>query len=200
VWHHWYDPTGLLTFSYDGHATNVMNAFQNGTGSPTSLFGYYAQRKITVKVYDMMDLKPREVRGTAVHTPTTWSSSPLGPREIAVPLRYYAHRNLVGQRGRMFIGPWVLSLLLETVDTPTIGVRLLDLAQALAAIGGANTSWCMHSDKQDVLNAPGSPGGTSVAAWHDITYAWVNDQWAHMTTREHVELARVHAEITPGIP
>lgn len=200
VWHHWTNVTGETSFDYDGHATNVANVFQHGTNDPVHGFFFYQQRKIHVKTYSMNDMKPRPILGEHTLTPTTWSSSALGPREIAVPMRYYATRNLKHLRGRLFIGPFANSLLTETVDQTAIARRTLDLAEALAAIGGVNTSWCMHSESQDVLNGPGSPGGTTTAAWHDITHAWCNDQWAHMESRQHVELARTNMDITPGIP
>lgn len=200
VWHHHTTIGGIAgPFDPDGHALNVANAFQHGTGTGTPFFTYN-QRQIVTKVYNMDDLKPRPVIGTHTLAPAGgYASTALGPREIAAPLRYYAGRNLKSLRGRLFIGPWMNSVCFETFDSGHRS-QLLDLAHALAAIGGANMSWCMHSEKEDILNAVDSPGGTTKAAWHDITHAWVNDQWAHMKSREHIEMARSNTDITPGIP
>jgi hypothetical protein len=200
VWHHHTTIGGIAgPFDPAGHAANVINAFKTGTGGSTP-FSFYQGRKMTAKVYDMAAMKPRPVLAENIYTPASYESGIFGPRELAIPLRYYADRNLPSQRGRLYIGPWLYTYVQDPFDTAGSGGRLLDLATALAAIGGANMSWCMHSEKEDLLNAPASPGGTTVAAWHDITYAWVNDQWAHMVSREKAEASRVHVAITPGIP
>lgn len=199
VWHHHSDEAGSLgPFDPAGHATNVLTAFKRG--SSANLFQTYLGRQITVRVYNMGDMKPRPVLAEAIWTPSSWETTPLAPRELAVPLRYYADRNLVGQRGRIFIGPWINTLVQELVNDTRNALSLLDLAVGLAAIGGVQMSWCMHSAKQDLLDVPASPGGTTPAAYHDITYAWVNDQWAHQSEREQAEITRYHQAITPGLP
>ena len=200
VWHHHSDESGTLgPFDPDGHARNVNEVFQHGTGTSGTPFNTYANQMITTKVYNMDQAKPRPILGEYVFNPVTYNSLELGPRELAVPLRYYATRNLKKLRGRLFIGPWIQADVHETVNTTQFD-QLLDLGTALGAIGGAQMSWCMHSETDDVLNAPGNPGGTTKSAWHDITYVWVNDQWAHMKSREKDELGRWGRAITPGLP
>jgi len=197
VWHHNIS-FSTSDFDYQGHCDNIANCFLHGTNGSSHFF-LYTSRKIHVKVYEMQDLKPRPVRGETILTPTSWDTTAIAPREIAVPMRYYAGRNIKGKRGRLFIGPWDMSQIAETVD-PLFQTSLCDLATALGAVGGANTSWVLHHPSLDVLDAPGSPGGTTPAAYSDITAAWVSDLWAHMESREQPEGHRTTVSITPGIP
>lgn len=192
VYHHHSDEVGALgPFDPVGHATNVANAFHNGTGAG-SPFDSYQNMKITARVYDMSQAKPRPVLGEFVITPTTWSSATLAPREVAVPLRYYAARNLVGLRGRLFIGFQLVSNMGEFVGT-VLANKILNLGTALAAVGGVQTSWVFASSLGTLI-------GTTGFSFHDITNIWVNDQWASVKSREAAEQTRHTATVTPGLP
>lgn len=203
LYHHHSDEGGTLgPFDWNGHATNVLQVFEHGTGVGTYHWSAYSGRAITVKCYDMSDMKPRPERGIASYVPTSWSSVVMGPRELAVPLRYYCTRNLKSQRGRMYLGPFDMTFIEELVadDGPHLMTQVLDLGSAIGSIGGAQTSWVLYRPTKDPPNAPGAPGGTLSAAYLDITEIWVNDQWAHQESREHVEITRRTASITPGLP
>jgi hypothetical protein len=174
--YHAYTPSG--TPPYSTFATAVMSAWLNGSGtSPTYPWASYINRGLTLKVYDMADAKPRPVRAQVVHTPTTWETYALGPREVAIPLRYYCTRNVVRSRGRLYLGPWAAgtTTMGETVSN-IFQQTCLDLGLGLATVPGASYVWCLYSDTD--------------AAYKQITNLWVNDLWAHMTSREHVEAAR----------
>jgi hypothetical protein len=202
VYHHAIDTGGvLLDFDWNGHATNVANAFSHGhTGGSYTPFGVYNGRDITVKTYDLADDEPRPVKGSH-HIPVgTWESGTLGPREVAMCMRYFGPRNLPSQRGRLFIGPWLQTALQETVNVAFSG-QLLNLGEALGAIGSVNTSWVLASTKPPWdVNYHTTSGAPSGLAFHDITEVWVNDQWAHMTSRERAEATRWTTPISPGIP
>lgn len=192
VYHHHSDVIGPLTpFDPAGHATNVVNAFTHGTGTG-AMFSQYQTCKITARVYNMSDAKPRPVLAEYTYTPTTFGGVSRGPREVAVALRYYGDRNLVGTRGRLFIGNVLMSQLGETVGS-VLRSQLLNLGTALGAIGSVETSWVLASTK-------GIPIGTTGYVWHDIKNIWVNDLWQHMDSREQAEGARSTGTVTPGIP
>jgi hypothetical protein len=102
----------------------------------------------------------------------------MGPRDVALCVSFYADRNLPRQRGRLYIGPIILSLLGERPDA-TLRDRLLSLADHLNGIGGVNVSWVVHSPTTNTD--------------HDITYAWVNDVWDTMRKRDVKETVRDHS-------
>jgi len=201
VFHH-HEATGPWDdIAWQGHADNVRDVFLHGTGTGATHWDRYSGRLITVKVYDMSDMKPRPVKATSTHTPAPWSSAQLGPREVDVSLRYYAGRNIKGKRGGIRLGPLDLEDIAETVSNISyLMTGIIDLGTALGAIGGLETSWVLHHPSLDPSTPPTSPGGTSPAAYSDITDIWVNDQWGHVTSRERAEVMRLTGTITPGIP
>lgn len=162
---------------YQNHADQMKTLFSgHATGSGTT-FTEYIHRGITVKVYDMTDVKPRPERAVSVYTPTSWSTdAAFGPRQVALCLSYYSTRNLPRQRGRIFIGP------LDTVymtEVPPSGLynMILDLGHGLFDIGGENVAHVVWSPTGD--------------ASHVVSDYWVNNAWDTMRSRLEKESSRV---------
>lgn len=163
---------------YDAQATAVSAAFSAGTGGGATPFITYSGRKNIVKCYDMTDAKPRPVKGTHTYNPATPESAPLGPRQVSVCLSFYAGQNTPRRRGRLFLGPWILAIMGETVDATTRG-RVLDLGHALHGITANGSVWHQHSEA----------GNTSQA----VTDIWCNDVWDTIRGRLPREGVRTRA-------
>ena len=139
-------------------------------------FQIYANRNLTVKVYDMADAKPRVPRALATHVPATPETGTLMPREIASCLSFYAHNpGIPSQRGRIYIGPFLIEQTEETVPL-ALREQIVDLGHGLFDIGGQNVAHVVHS--------PTKVTDTVVANY------WCNDLWDHMSSREEREMAR----------
>lgn len=166
----WGDP------DYQNHAQELLALFAGGAATTGGLFQLYANRGVTVKVYDMADAKPRVPRAVKIHVPTTWESANLAPRDLACCLSFYAHNpGMKHERGRIYIGPWKQNDVFETVQ-PTFRDMLLDLGHGLFDIGGQNVAHVVHSPSKQI--------NTVVANY------WVNDLWDHMSSRQEREMAR----------
>jgi hypothetical protein len=161
-------------------ASNIQTAFTSGITGFGGIFTFYGQRGITVKLYNMADAKPRPELGFAVHTPTTWESSPLAPREVALCMSFYSGRNLRTTRGRLYVGPFPASYLSERPSN-AIMQNVVNLGQALKPISVNGSVWSIYSVKDNLLNP--------------ATDAWCNDVWDGMSTREGKESTRVHVTL-----
>lgn len=93
------------------------------------------------------------------------------PREVAICLSFYAGQNQPGRRGRLFL-PVCLSAATVTLgvrpDT-TLRTKVVNIATALAAIGGVDVDWVVHSKKADASYA--------------VTNAWCDDEWDTVRSR-----------------
>lgn len=170
--------TGIIFGGADfqNHANQILTLFRGAnTGSGTT-FQLYATRGLLVKVYDMGDPTPRVPKATASHTPTTWQTAGLAPREIACCLSYYGtNPGIPSQRGRIYIGPFLATDMAETVGG-TIQSQLVDLGHGLFDIGGENVKHVVHS--------PTKKTDTTV-----VNY-WCNDLWDVIRKREQKEQNR----------
>jgi len=166
----WGDP------DYQNHANEVRDLFAGLASGSGSTFLLYANRGLTVKVYNMADASPRMPKAIATHTPTTWESAGLAPREVACCLSYYGDNPGVKTgRGRIYVGPFPLSVLADKV-TLSVANELLDLGHGLFDIGGQNVAHVVHSPKLKTETV--------------VHNYWVNDLWDTMRSREEREQNR----------
>ena len=145
VYHH--DSGGALYVGTDwtNHATEIMNLF---CGLDTGYAGFtlYNNRTVEVRCYDMADAEPRPEKAFVSHD---GGVNDMGPAELGLVLSYYAGRNIVGLRGRLFIGPMgmpgagVANWFTRRPTTDMIG-RIVTLGHGLFDIGGENISHVLH--------------------------------------------------------
>jgi hypothetical protein len=157
---------------------NVSNAFFSGSSGFSPPFAHYQNRGGLTKCYDLADAKPRPIKAQTVHTPSTWETAQLAPREVACCLSFYSVRNVKSYRGRIFIGPFLSVDMSERVNT-TLMLEILNLGKQLAHIatlGAISWAHAIHSPKL---------GGTNVA-----TNYWVNDTWDTIRERLPKEATR----------
>ncbi len=119
-----------------------------------------------VRIYDMADLKPRPVLAQSIGSVVGGSNS--GPQEVALCLSFYAGRNIPRRRGRMYMGPW-FSGGMAGRPTDAQMASLLGIASDLAALGGVDVAWVIHSPTDN--------------AFRGVTNAWVDNAWDTQRSR-----------------
>jgi hypothetical protein len=119
-----------------------------------------------LKVYRMDDPPPREPE---VY-PLPWSPQANGtvlPAEVALCMSFYSGRNIVGRRGRVYLGPWQDQVLTPAEEPArpqnTVLQTIMAAGERLMTPEGT-TVWCVLA---------GSGSGT--AALHPVTGGWVDD-------------------------
>jgi hypothetical protein len=155
---------------YQNHADQVRDCF-SGHSAGYSAFTWYQNRRITVKVYDLADTKPRPERAVSIFTPASINYE--DPTHMAAPqvclcLSYYAGRNIRGKRSRIYIGPFgtttSISFAAMTRFAPTIvQTGILELGHSLFDVGGENVAHVIQH----------TAGGTPSV----VTNYWVDDRW-----------------------
>lgn len=161
---------------YENHANEMRDLFSGQASGSGSSFTLYIPRGITVKVYDLADAKPRVPRAVATYVPSSWGTPTLAPREVACCLSFYGtNPGIPSQRGRIYVGPWNMIQVAETVPQADQDM-LLNLGQGLFDIGGENVRHVVHSPSK----------GTDTTVQH----YWVNDRWDTMRSRETAEMHR----------
>jgi hypothetical protein len=113
-----------------------------------------------------------------VYTPTTWEAGALGPRSIALCLSFYAQRNIPHQRGRVYLGPWTASQVVEKPTTIFLN-SIVDLGHGLYNI-----------QNQGAISWTHSTHSTVTGEYHDVTNYWCNDVWDVQHSRAHSETLR----------
>jgi hypothetical protein len=175
--YHTIDDTGFNpSVDYQNHANELKDLFSGHASGSGSSFVLYNTGMLTVKVYDLADPKPRLPKATAIYTPATWATSPIGPRQVALVLSYWGvNPDVKTDRGRIYIGPLVSSA--AEFPSTTVMNMLLDLGHGLFDIGGENVAHVVHSHK---LNS------NTV-----VSHYWVNDVWDTQRRRLQHEKSRV---------
>jgi hypothetical protein len=162
----------VLPTDWQNHANQVRDCFA-GLAAGYAAFTVYHARKVTVEAYDMADAKPRPQKATAIYTPTpigNWDpSNTEGFPQIAACLSYYVDRNIRGQRGRLYIGPFTAPT--GNIYTPpaqlvpaSLRTNIVTLGHALFDVGGENVAHVLWSEKHS-------------ASVGSISDYWVDDSW-----------------------
>jgi hypothetical protein len=150
-------------------ATDVRNVFLNlRQGVPVE---YGAE----VKVYDLDQDLPREVKGRAAWDIFANRAGTPGPREVALCLSFRGDRNIPRKRGRIFLGPYNNA---SCSEKPSNGLmaNAVAIATGLAGIGGVDIDWCVRST---FPKQAGDQGGTMVP----IQASWCDDEWDTIRSR-----------------
>lgn len=124
---------------------------------------------VEVKMYDMQDAQPRQVKGHANWASLTGASSgEPGPREVACCLSFRGGQNTPRTRGRIFVGPWTKTSCAERPDA-SVRQQCINLATGIANVGGVNIDWCVRS--------------TITGDQVPVKFAWVDDEWDTVRSR-----------------
>lgn len=162
-------------------ATFVQNAFYSTTGSGSTPWIINGGRNGQVRVYNMADARPRPERAFSSYNASSPESATLGPREVACCLSYYSARNLPRQRGRVYLGPFILAEIFERPDSILMG-RCLNLGQLIM---GPFTAGAINDWSHVVWSRAG-------ASAHPVSNYWVNNVWDVHRERGFPETTRVH--------
>lgn len=180
---------------YDNHATQVRDCFSgHAAGYPD--FVLLQGRIIEVKCYDMADAEPRPVRAHKTYNSSPNTDTSDAPHQIALVLSYYPGRNIMGQRGRIYVGPWPNGLV---ANRPTTGQmdQLLSLGHSLFDVGGENVAHVLrHTGLQTSAKgvSPATYGvtksGHAPGSTQPITNYWVDNSWDVIRARQPKATAR----------
>lgn len=137
-------------------------------------------RGIKIIAYAQSDPKPRPEKAVTTYTPVTWATAALGPREVALCVSMYSGRNLPRQRGRVFLGPFLVTDMAERPSATLMNNCQNFVAALNAAIIALSPSWnlCIYS--------------RTTGAYQGLTNTWVNDEWDTQRRRGLRETTRIH--------
>jgi len=172
---------GLDPVDAQNHANEIRDAF-SGTGSPA--FTMYTDRHVQVRVYDMADAEPRPE--IAYAEKIVAGSHSGAPSELAVVLSYYTDRNIVGRRGRLFLGPLNGNQNVTWRVGDTLQQDAIHLGNLLFNIGGENVAHVLYHAK---ANHHGAAAGSS----NVINHYWVGNSWGIVHSRGERVTSRVTA-------
>lgn len=114
-----------------------------------------------IKAYNMADATPRPVLASR---DATGLDGTAGPTEVALCLSYFSGRNLPSSRGRIYIGPWDVSVILGPHPAGGVITSLINLGVALdTAASVSSCVWVVHSVKDN--------------DYLPITNLWVDNAW-----------------------
>lgn len=158
--------SNTLYFNVSGSIDDPdYQALANDLAAIYDNMGFCNGATIEVRAYDMADAKPRPERAYKKTVSTgTWAAT---SNANAIALSYYADRNLPRQRGRIFTGPHLPN---TTFVDPTIQTALLDMATALAGLGGLNVDWSVYSPTENKHTR--------------ISNVWVDNSWDVIRSRK----------------
>lgn len=153
------------------------------TSDPDGLAGDLADMYLThlravpveVKLYDVAQAKPRDVKGHATRNMTSSGSTGSIPREVALCLSYYAGTSHPRNRGRIFLPIYLMSGIGGTGQRPTDPQMQAILAFATQAnasfpdIGGPDVRWMQYS--------------RTLGRAAQVTAGWVDDEWDTVRSR-----------------
>lgn len=124
---------------------------------------------VEVKMYDMQDPMPRPVRGHAAWAAITGANSGSpGPREVACCLSFRGQANTKRTRGRIFVGPWTQTSMVERPDAAILA-ECQALAAGIANLGGVDIDWCVRSSFSPFM--------------HPVKSSWVDNEWDTVRSR-----------------
>lgn len=127
--------------------------------------------QIEVKAYDVQGTPPVYPAGRGIVNEGDMVLTG-GPREVACCLSYYGTRNVPRQRGRLYV-PWTLvqisGTLTSTRPNQTTRQRVMQLTNALTALGGVDVDWGVWSPTTNLF-------------W-PTTNVWVDDEWDTIRSR-----------------
>lgn len=136
-------------------------------------------QRITVKVFGVTGPPPHDPIATHVRNPAAGIPTPNHPTQLAMCLSYKGGQR-PWQRGRIFLAPWQSSVFGSASPGPRpttdIRNRALQLADALAALGGADIDWSVWSRVKSEATA--------------VNQAWVDDSWDIQRRRKQRPTAR----------
>jgi hypothetical protein len=148
---------------WDNHANELRDLFF-GIDTTDGGFQEYSARKGEVKLYDMGDALPRPIKATATHTPGAPNTADkYGPSQVALVLAFYADRNIKGQRGHIYIGPFTVGKTGQHIPDAGTMTDVLNLGHGLFDIGGQNVAHVLYS-RQHALT-------------HVLSDYWVDNRW-----------------------
>lgn len=181
VWHT-IDTSGVNPpADYQNHANQIRDLFAGLNTTTGSSFKVYNKRALLIKVYDDADPPHAPPRAQATYSGTGDSISISMPPQVACVLSYYADINLPSQRGRIYVGPFMATLLGATQATYTVPTvtqnQILDLGHGLFDIGGENVAHVVHSRK--------------TATNHVVTDYFVDNRWDTIRSRLQKSSGRV---------
>jgi hypothetical protein len=163
------EQVGAVGTDYGALAQDCAALFAAGRNYPSQV------KDVTVTAYDLGDALPRPPRATRTVVPASRTGTD-GPRELAVCLSFYGERNLPRTRGRLYLGPWSTSGLL---DRPELAIRqwCLGIGAGLKNLGGVDVDW--------VIFSPTTNTYTKVKNY------WVDDEWDVQRRRGYRATARL---------
>lgn len=157
---HFNSALGVEKSGADRLCTDLANIFQNVWWGPVA-------REIDVRAYEVAVGPDGPPVGSAIiNAGATPMSS--GPREVALCLSYYATVNRPRTRGRIYLPVLEQANMHRRPDTQMM-LKALKLVPALAALGGADINWVVHSRVSNT-----NPG---------VTHAWVDNEWDTVRSR-----------------
>ena len=121
--------------------------------------------EVEARLYSLADPEPRVPKHTQVASVVNFAGA-AGPREVALCLSFYSEVNRPRSRGRLYIGPWPSSQMVERPNlngAGTPGEYLATLAQGIADLGGVDIDWQIHS-LRDI-------------AFKKVTNWWIDNEW-----------------------
>jgi hypothetical protein len=149
--------------------------------------------RIQAKLYNLEDDEPRPVRGSSTKTVAKIT---MGPPELAVCLSFYAVQNIPRRRGRIYMGP--IAAAKTGADRPDSALQneVLGYATSFSALGGANIDWVILSLVDSVANGWNPRTGDGTPIVHQVTNAWVDNEWDVQRRRGYKSNTRVTASVT----
>jgi hypothetical protein len=182
-------PTGYTTL-----AGEVLSAFSGQTSDPAAAFGYYIDRNIQVKLFDLGDTgseaSPRVPHAVVNYTPTGGAVSRglMAPGQIAAVLSFYGTSNTVGKRGRIYIGPFEHATPNGPQMNGTLVTNLLKLGPLLFNVGGENVAHVIFHPKA-------TASGDAAGSYTVVQNYWVANEWA--TVRRRAVRATARQTVAP---
>jgi hypothetical protein len=149
-------------------------------------FAYFGDtNQVAVNLYDLADAEPRPVVGSATHS---YVKTDAGPREVALCLSFYADRNIPRRRGRIYVGPFNAGRVDGRRPSQALLDGILALAPAFSSLGGADIDWVLYS--------PTESQGAGATTVHQITHAWVDNEWDTIRSRGLRADTRVQSDVS----